>query len=69
METLWRLATLNVRSLSGKEVELADEISNADVDILRATETKKKGKRMQILERRHVMIYCSVSQKHRAKDV
>nr|CAH7761053.1 unnamed protein product [Callosobruchus chinensis] len=40
----WRLATWNVREVSGKEVELSGEFDKARLNILGIVETKKKGK-------------------------
>jgi hypothetical protein len=39
----WKLATWNIRGLSGKENELIEECQKIKVDILGITETKKKG--------------------------
>ena len=39
---IWRIGTWNVRGLTGKENELADEFDKASLDILAITETKKK---------------------------
>jgi hypothetical protein len=39
----WKLATWNIRGLSGKENELKEECRKVKLDILGITETKKKG--------------------------
>ncbi|KAK9730806.1 hypothetical protein QE152_g14166 [Popillia japonica] len=39
----WKLATWNVKGITGKEKELEEEFVNMKVDILAITETKKKG--------------------------
>ncbi|KAK9737767.1 hypothetical protein QE152_g10416 [Popillia japonica] len=43
-QNLWKIGTWNVRSLTGKEEELVEELEKVNADIVGITETKKKGK-------------------------
>nr|CAH7716820.1 unnamed protein product [Callosobruchus chinensis] len=63
----WRLATWNVRGVSGKEVELSGEFDKARLNILGIVETKKKGKGECILEGGHLMLYSGVPMEKRAE--
>ena len=60
------IGTWNVRSLSGKEVELVEEIKKYNIDILGITETKKKGKGVENLNG-YKLVYSGVDLKERAR--
>ena len=60
------IGTWNVRSLSGKEVELVEEIKKYNIDILGITETKKKGEGMENYEG-YKLIYSGVGANERAR--
>lgn len=56
----WNLATLNVRDISRKEIELNAIMEKEDLNILSIAETKKKRKGCEELGRGHLMIYSGV---------
>ena len=60
------IGTWNVRSISGKELELVDEVKRYKIDILGITETKKKGQGIQNLGS-HTLIYSGVNTNERAR--
>ena len=60
------IGTWNVRSLSGKEVELVEEIKKYSVDILGITETKKKGEGVENYEG-YKLIHSGVGTNERAR--
>ena len=60
------IGTWNVRSLSGKEVELVEEIKKYNVDILGITETKKKGEGVENYEG-YKLIHSGVGTNERAR--
>jgi exonuclease III len=63
----WKLATWNIRGLSGKENELVEECRKAKVDILGITETKKKGQGTTDARNGYYLIYSGVPTNERAK--
>ena len=60
------IATWNIRSINGKEVELVEEVKKYKIDILGVTETKKKGQGVQNLGS-HTLIYSGVNANERAR--
>lgn len=72
MDKTWKrkrtmiLGTWNVRSLTGKEEELVEEMEKYGVDLLAVTETKKKGNGTLLLGRSKHMFYSGVSIGQRA---
>jgi hypothetical protein len=63
----WKLATWNIRGLSGKENELIEECRKVKVDILGITETKKKGQGITEVGNGYYLIYSGVPTNERAK--
>jgi hypothetical protein len=63
----WKLATWNIRGLSGKENELIEECQKINVDILGITETKKKGQGSIEVGNGYYLIYSGVPTNERAK--
>lgn len=63
----WRIGTWNVRGLNGKENELIQEMSEAGIDLLAITETKKKGQSVTELNEGYTMILSGVGQEVNAK--
>jgi hypothetical protein len=63
----WKLATWNIRGLSGKENELIEECQKIKVDILGITETKKKGQGSIEVGNGYYLIYSGVPTNERAK--
>lgn len=63
----WKLATWNVRGLSGKEHEIWEECKKYKIDILGITETKKKGQGMVLLQDHSMLIHSGIAQNQRAK--
>ncbi|KAK9709146.1 hypothetical protein QE152_g26790 [Popillia japonica] len=67
-QNLWKIGTWNVRSLTGKEEELVEELEKVNADIVGITETKKKGKGEILLSGGHLLIYCGVKIGSRARE-
>jgi hypothetical protein len=63
----WKLATWNIRGLSGKENELIEECRKVKLDILGITETKKKGQGITEGGSGYYLIYSGVPTNERAK--
>jgi exonuclease III len=64
----WKLATWNIRGLSGKENELVEECRKAKVDILGITETKKKGQGTTDARNGYYLIYSGVPTNGKSKS-
>ena len=64
---VWKIATWNIRSITGKERELITEFEQANLDILGITETKKKKQGIMEMKGEHVLIYSGCKQKHEGK--
>ena len=62
-----KIATWNIRSITGKERELITEFGQANLDILGITETKKKKQGIMEMKGEHVLIYSGCKQKHEGK--
>ncbi|XP_014487631.1 PREDICTED: craniofacial development protein 2-like [Dinoponera quadriceps] len=63
-----RIGTWNVTLLTGKGVEIAEEMEKYKLAILGVSETKRKGSGQINLDKRHVMRYSGVSRNVRAKE-
>lgn len=61
-----KIGTWNIRSLNGKEIELAEEFEKTAMEILIITETKKKGKGIMEIGDGHLLIYSGVEENQRA---
>ena len=59
--------TWNVRSITGKEKELVEEMRKTKVKILAVTEIKKKGQGIEGLDDGFVLIYSGVPKRERAR--
>lgn len=62
-----RLGIWNIKTLSGKEIELVGEIKKYKIDIIGLSETKKKGNGITRLANGFTMIYSGVNMRERAK--
>ena len=58
-----RVATLNVRTVTGKEREVTDLMERRGVDILCVQETRRKGKRARCIGGGYKMWYCGSENK------
>lgn len=55
VKEMWRLGTWNIISINGKKVELLQEFTKTELDILTIIETKKKDKGNMELEGEHLL--------------
>ncbi|KAK9702374.1 hypothetical protein QE152_g29991 [Popillia japonica] len=67
-EKVWKIGTWNIRSLTGKEHELVDEMEKVNMDVVGITETKKKGQGEINLKGGHRLIYSGVNHESRARE-
>lgn len=58
----------NINTLTGKEMEIAEEMESNNLQILGLSETKKKGRGYRQLTNKHTLYYSGVSQERRAKE-
>lgn len=58
----------NIGTLSGKEIELAEEMDKNNLQILGISETKKKGKGSTRLTNNYILHYSGVAPEQRAKE-
>lgn len=63
---LWKIGTWNIKTLTGKELELEEEFEEMGLNLLAITETKKKGKGTLKLEKGNILIYSGVEETDRA---